>query len=82
MRAAWDLLAAQVPPDLLAMSHDAIKAALPDGHCVLPLDEIVRQFSPEIFLPAGPGPDVRGIEVFPAPFQPLGVTRPESRGRI
>jgi hypothetical protein len=60
------------------MSHDAIKAGLPDGQCVLPLDEIVRQFSPEIFLSAGPAPDVRGIEVFSAPFQPLGVRRSET----
>lgn len=75
VRAGWDLLAPQVPSHLLAMSHDAIKAGLPDGHCVLPLDEIVRQLSPEIFLSAGPAPDVRGIEVFSAPFQPLGVKR-------
>jgi hypothetical protein len=71
VRAEWDLLAHQIPPHLLAMSHDAIKAGLPDGQCVLPLDEIVRQFSPEIFLTTGPAPDVRGIEVFSAPFQPL-----------
>jgi hypothetical protein len=75
VRAGWDLLAPQIPSHLLAMSHDAIKAGLPDGQCVLPLDEIVRQFSPEIFLAAGPAADVRGIEVFSAPFQPLGVSR-------
>ena len=78
VRAAWDLLAPQIPSHLLAMSHDAIKAGLPDGQCVLPLDEIVRQFSPEIFLTGGPAPDVRGIEDFSAPFQPLGVTRSET----
>ena len=43
--AGWDLLAPQVPTRLFSMSHDAIKAALPDGGCVLPIDEIVRQFS-------------------------------------
>ena len=78
VRAGWDLLAPQIPSHLLAMSHDAIKAGLPDGQCVLPLDEIVRQFSPEIFLTAGPAPDVRGIEVFSAPFQPMGVMRSET----
>jgi hypothetical protein len=78
VRAGWDLLAPQIPSHLLAMSHDAIKAGLPDGQCVLPLDEIVRQFSPEIFLTAGPAADVRGIEVFSAPFQPLGVSRSET----
>ena len=75
VRAEWDLLAPQIPSHLLAMSHDAIKAGLPDGQCVLPLDEIVRQFSPEIFLTGGPAPAVPGIEDFSAPFQPLGVTR-------
>jgi hypothetical protein len=78
VRAGWDLLAPQIPSHLLAMSHDAIKAGLPDGDCVLPLDEIVRQFSPEIFLTAGPAADVRGIEVFAAPFQPLEVRRSET----
>ena len=78
VRARWDLLAPQIPSHVLAMSHDAIKAGLPDGQCVLPLDEIVRQFSPEIFLTAGPAPDVRGIEVFSAPFQPLAVKRSET----
>jgi hypothetical protein len=77
VRVEWDLLAHQIPSHLLAMSHDAIKAGLPDGQCVLPLDEIVRQFSPEIFLTAGPAPDVRGIEVFSAPFQPLESRRSE-----
>src|SRR6185503_11982759 len=78
VRARWDLLAPQIPSHLLAMSHDAIKAGLPDGQCVLLLDEIVRQFSPEIFLGAGPPADVRGIEVFSAPFQLLGVKRSET----
>lgn len=75
VRVKWDLLAPQIPSHLLAVNHDAIMAGLPDGQCVLPLDEIVRQFSPEIFLSAGPAPDIRGIEVFSAPFQPLGVVR-------
>ena len=85
VRVEWDLLAHQIPSHLLAMSHDAIKAGLPDGQCVLPLDEIVRQFSPEIFLSAGPAADLRGIEVFSAPFQPLEAVggarsqRPRSR---
>jgi hypothetical protein len=73
VRASWDLVAPQIPSHLLAMSHEAIKAALPDGQCVLPLDEIVRQFAPDIFLSAGPAPDVRGIEEFSAPFQPLEI---------
>ncbi len=75
VRAEWDLLAPQIPAHLLAMSNDVIKAGLPEGQCVLPIDEIVRQFSPEIFLTAGPAPDVRGIEGFSAPFQPLGEVR-------
>ena len=80
--APWDLLATQVPAHLLAMSHEAIGATLPNGTCVLPLDEIVRQFSPEIFLPVGPAPDIRGIEVFPAPFQPLGSNRTEDAAEV
>src|SRR5262249_28469235 len=34
--APWDVLAPQVPSHLLAMSHEAIAAALPNGNCVLP----------------------------------------------
>lgn len=77
VRADWDVFASQIPAHLLAMSADEIRAALPGGQCVLPLDEIVRQFSPELFMPSTPAPDVRGIEVFPAPFQPLGATAVE-----
>jgi hypothetical protein len=80
--AHWDLLAPQIPSHLLAMSHEAIATALPDGNCILPLDEIVRQLSPEIFLPVGPAPDIRGIEVFPAPFQPLGANRTEDSTEV
>ena len=71
VRIDWDVVASQFPSHLIATSHEAIKATLPDGQLVLPLDELVRQFSPEIFLLSGPGPDIRGIEVFPAPFQPI-----------
>ena len=74
VRVEWDALASQIEPHLLAMSHDEIKTSLPDGRCVLPLDELVRQVSPEMFSPVGPAPDVKGIEVFAAPFQPLSAS--------
>jgi len=71
VRVGWEVVAGQFPRPLLALSDEDIKGRLPNGQLVLPLDEVVRQFSPELFLPAGPGPDVRAIESFPAPFQPI-----------
>jgi hypothetical protein len=71
VRADWDVVAGQFPRSLLALDDAAISGRLPNGQLVLPLDEVVRQFPPELFLPAGPGPDVQAIESFPTPFQPV-----------
>jgi hypothetical protein len=55
---------------LLAVSEEELARQFVDG-LLLPLDEVIRQFPPETFAAAGPGPDVRQLESFPAPFQPL-----------
>jgi hypothetical protein len=43
---------------------------LPNG-IRLPLDEVIRQVPLDLFMAPGPAADVRGLEYFPAPFQPL-----------
>jgi hypothetical protein len=71
VRAPWELVASQFPAHLLQMTSEEVAARLPGGKLVLPIDEIVRQFPTALFMPSGPPPDVRGIESFPEPFQPM-----------
>ena len=52
------------------MSDAEMIERLPNG-IQLPLDEIIRQISPDLFMSRGPAADVSGLESFPAPFQPL-----------
>jgi hypothetical protein len=79
IQVSWDLLAAQFPAADMTMSSVEMAARLPEG-IQLPLDEVIRQVPPDLFLAAGPAPDVRGLENFPAPFQPLlSDPAPESR---
>ncbi len=69
VRAGWEVVGEQFPRRLLAMTDEEITREIPDGQLVLPLDELVPQLPPEIFVPAGPVADLEGIESFPSPFQ-------------
>lgn len=70
IRVSWDGVAAQFPRGEMALSDAEVAERLPEG-LRLPLDEIIRQVPADLFLAAGPAADVRGLESFPAPFQPL-----------
>ena len=70
IRVGWDVIAPQFPREAMAVSDAEMAERLPNG-IRLPLDEIVRQVPLDLFMAAGPAADVRGLEYFPAPFQPL-----------
>jgi hypothetical protein len=70
IRVGWDVIAPQFPREAMAVSDADMAERLPTG-LRLPLDEIVRQVPLDLFMAAGPAADVRGLEYFPAPFQPL-----------
>jgi hypothetical protein len=70
IRVSWDAVAPQFPREQLTVSHTEMMERLPNG-IELPLDEIIRQVPPDLFMTGGPAADVRGLESFPAPFQPL-----------
>jgi hypothetical protein len=70
IRAGWHVVAAQFPRDEVAVSDAEMVERLPNG-IRLPLDEVVRQVPMDLFVAPGPAADVRGLENFPAPFQPL-----------
>jgi hypothetical protein len=70
IRVGWDVVAPQFPRDAVAMSDDEMAERFPNG-IRLPLDEVIRQVPPDLFMASGPAADVRGLESFPAPFQPL-----------
>jgi hypothetical protein len=70
IRVGWDVVAPQFPRADLAVSDAQMMERLPNG-IRLPLDEIVRQVPLDLFAAPGPAADVRGLESFPAPFQPL-----------
>lgn len=70
IRVGWDVVAPQFPRAELAVSDAQMMERLPNG-IRLPLDEIVRQVPMDLFAAPGPAADVRGLEYFPAPFQPL-----------
>jgi hypothetical protein len=70
IRVGWDVVAAQFPRDEMAVSDAEMTERLPNG-IRLPLDEIIRQIPMDLFTAPGPAADVRGLEYFPAPFQPL-----------
>ncbi len=74
----WEAVAEQFPREILAVTDEEVMRGLREGGLVLPLDEVVHQLPPELFASAGPGPDVRGLESFPAPFQPLMSEPPVS----
>ena len=66
----WEVVADQFPVDELALTHEAIADRLPDGSLQLPLDEVIPQIPPALLALQTPPADVRGIDEFPAPFQP------------
>jgi len=70
IQVSWDVVAPQFPRADMALSDAEMAERLPDG-IRLPLDEIIRQVPPDLFMASGPAADVRGLESFPAPFQPL-----------
>ena len=70
IRVGWDVVAPQFPRGQMAVSDAEMIERLPNG-IQLPLDEVIRQISPELFVTGGAAVDVRGLESFPAPFQPL-----------
>jgi predicted regulator of Ras-like GTPase activity (Roadblock/LC7/MglB family) len=69
VRVSWDVVAPQIPADVLALTAEEIGRRLAAG-LNLPLDEIVRQLPADLFALAGPSVDVRSLEDFPMPFQP------------
>jgi hypothetical protein len=69
--ARWEVVSEQFPRHLLALTDEEIAGQIPGGQLVLPLDELLPQLPPELFLPTGPAVDLDGIESFPAPFQPF-----------
>ena len=70
IQVGWDVVAPQFPREQMAVSDAEMIERLPNG-IQLPLDEVIRQISPDLFMTGGPAVDVRGLESFPAPFQPL-----------
>ncbi len=70
IRVGWEVVAPQFPRDEVAVSDAEMVARLPKG-IRLPLDEVIRQVPVDLFIAHGPAADVRGLESFPAPFQPL-----------
>jgi hypothetical protein len=70
IQVSWDVVAAQFPRELLTVSDAEMLERLPHG-IRLPLDEVIRQVPSDLFMTGGAAVDVRGLESFPAPFQPL-----------
>jgi hypothetical protein len=70
VQVGWEVIADQFPRQALALPDADITRRIDNGALVLPLDEIVRQMPPELFVVSTPTIDVRGIEDFPPPFQP------------
>src|SRR5260370_38886717 len=71
IQVGWDVVASQFPREQMAMSDAEMADRLPNG-IQLPLDEIIRQISADLFMSGGPAVDVSGLASFPAPVQPLG----------
>jgi hypothetical protein len=69
IRVKWDAVATQFPREALAISDPDMMGRLPNG-ITLPLDEVIGQIPPDLFIVGGPAVDLHGLESFPAPFQP------------
>jgi hypothetical protein len=70
IRVSWSVVASQFPHDQMTASDGEMAEKLPDG-IQLPLDEVIRQLPTALFATGGAAVDVRGLENFPAPFQPF-----------
>jgi hypothetical protein len=70
IRVSWSVVASQFPHDQMTGSDGEMVERLPDG-IQLPLDEVIRQLPTALFATGGAAVDVRGLENFPAPFQPF-----------
>lgn len=70
VQVAWSVVADQFPGQARAISDAEIAQRIPEGVLALPLDEILRQLSPDAWALSSPTMDVNGIEDFPPPFQP------------
>jgi len=70
----WDVVAGQFPPEVFAVPLSEVAARIVNGRLLLPLDEIVRQLSRDVFTASmARGPmTMPGFEEFPAPFRPPG----------
>ena len=70
----WDVVAGQFPPEVFAVPLSEVAARIVNGRLLLPLDEIVRQLSRDVFAASmARGPvEMPGLEEFPAPFRPPG----------
>jgi hypothetical protein len=81
----WEAVVKQFPAAVFAVAPAEVKERIVNGRLLLPLDEIVRQLSPEVFgASMGRRPvAVPGIENFPAPFKPFGSEeRPPASGVV
>lgn len=67
---SWEEVAPQFPLHQMILPEAELAQRLQRG-IQLPLDEVIHQLPPELFLSGAPAADVRGLESFPAPFQPL-----------
>jgi hypothetical protein len=70
----WDVVAGQFPPEVFAVPLSEVATRIVNGRLLLPLDEIVRQLSRDVFAESmARGPvDMPGLKEFPAPFRPPG----------
>jgi hypothetical protein len=70
----WDVVAGQFPPEVFAVPLSEVATRIVNGQLLLPLDEIVRQLSRDVFAASmARGPvDMPGLAEFPAPFRPPG----------
>src|SRR6266849_7637642 len=70
----WDVVAGQFPPEVFAVPLSEVATRIVNGRLLLPLDEIVRQLSRDVFAASmARGPvEMPGLAAFPAPFRPPG----------
>jgi len=78
VQVAWEDVADQFPAAVIAVTPAEVKERIVNGRLLLPLDEIVRQLSPNVFGSSlGRSPvEVPGIESFPVPFKPMERSEP------
>ncbi len=76
VQVGWAQVAEQFPRQALALSNEEIVQRLPNGTLVLPLDEVVGQVSPDVFVLAAAAKE-EGLEDFPLPFQPPALASAE-----